>query len=56
MKERSLNVIENKGGLWKTPERSWNVVENKGTYSQKTVMSLKTNGLPARGWGLETGV
>jgi hypothetical protein len=31
LKERSLNVIENKGPLWKTPERSWNVWENKGT-------------------------
>jgi hypothetical protein len=27
--ERTGNVIENKGMLWKTPERSWNVYENK---------------------------
>jgi hypothetical protein len=27
--ERSLNVHENKGALWKTRERSWNVYENK---------------------------
>jgi hypothetical protein len=31
LKERSLNVIENKGPLWKTSERSWNVHENAGT-------------------------
>jgi hypothetical protein len=31
LKERSLNVYENKGPLWKTPERSFNVYENKGT-------------------------
>jgi hypothetical protein len=31
MKERSLNVYENKGQLWKTREQSWNVVENKGS-------------------------
>jgi hypothetical protein len=31
MTERSLNVYENKGPLWKTRERSWNVYENTGT-------------------------
>jgi hypothetical protein len=31
LKERSLNIIENKGPLWKTRERSWNVYENAGT-------------------------
>jgi hypothetical protein len=31
LKERSLNVYENKGALWKTRERSWNVYENKAT-------------------------
>jgi hypothetical protein len=29
-KERSLNVIENKGPLWKSGERSGNAYENKG--------------------------
>ncbi len=29
--ERSLNVYENKGLLWKTWEKSWNVHENKYT-------------------------
>ena len=33
--ERSGNVIENKGRLWKTLERSWNVYENKGDTSRK---------------------
>jgi hypothetical protein len=32
LNERSGNVIENKGAMWKTGERSGNVVENKGTY------------------------
>jgi G3E family GTPase len=31
LKERSWNVVENKGSLWKTRERSWNVYENTGT-------------------------
>jgi hypothetical protein len=31
MKERSGNLIENKGPVWKTQERSGNVCENKGT-------------------------
>jgi hypothetical protein len=30
LKERSWNVVENKGPLWKTRERSWNVYENTG--------------------------
>jgi hypothetical protein len=30
MKERSLNVYENKGPLWITCERSLNVFESKG--------------------------
>jgi hypothetical protein len=30
LNERTGNVIENKGPLWKTRERSGNVVENKG--------------------------
>jgi hypothetical protein len=32
MKERSVNVIENKGQLLKMGERCWNVYENKGSY------------------------
>ena len=31
MTERSGNIIENKGPLWKTWGRSGNVFENKGT-------------------------
>jgi hypothetical protein len=31
LNERSWNVIENKGPLWKTFGRSWNVIENTGT-------------------------
>ncbi len=34
MKERSGNVIENKGPLWKTWERSRNVAENRYSYTQ----------------------
>jgi hypothetical protein len=33
--ERTGNVVENKGSLWKTWERSWNFYENKGTYPVK---------------------
>jgi hypothetical protein len=35
MQERSLNVYENKGTLWKTGERSLNVVDNKRNTSIK---------------------
>jgi hypothetical protein len=42
MRERSLNVDENKGPLWKTPERSWNPYENKGGYALKPGIYLKT--------------
>jgi hypothetical protein len=31
LNERSWNVLENKGPLWKTCRRSWNVYENKCT-------------------------
>jgi hypothetical protein len=31
LKERSLNVVEDKGPLWKTWERTWNVYEETGT-------------------------
>jgi hypothetical protein len=31
LNERSGNVCENKGALWKTWGRSWNFYENKGT-------------------------
>jgi hypothetical protein len=30
LNERTGNVLENKGSLWKTYERSGNVVDNKG--------------------------
>jgi hypothetical protein len=30
--ERSGNVYENKGPLWKSRARSWNLYENKGAY------------------------
>jgi hypothetical protein len=42
LNERSLNVYENKGPLWKTRERSWNVYENKGCYPLMAGMLLKT--------------
>jgi hypothetical protein len=45
LKERSLNVYENKGSLWKTWERSWNVVENKRTYGAMQGILLKTKAL-----------
>jgi hypothetical protein len=45
MKERSLNVYENKGPLWKKWERSLNVYENKGSYTHRGSMSLKINNL-----------
>jgi hypothetical protein len=31
LNERTGNVVENKGALWKTRERSWNVVDNKSS-------------------------
>jgi hypothetical protein len=30
--ERTGNIYENKGSLWKTKRRSGDVIENKGTY------------------------
>jgi hypothetical protein len=45
LKERSLNVAENKGPVWKTWERSWNVDENKGSYAFAQGMYLKTGRL-----------
>jgi hypothetical protein len=50
MTERSLNIYENKGPLWKTPERSLNVYENKATYPPNAGMLLKINDLIATGW------
>jgi hypothetical protein len=44
MNERTGNVYENKGSLWKTRERSWNVCENKGTYPLMAGMLLKIKG------------
>jgi hypothetical protein len=46
--ERSLNVIENKGPLWKTWGRSLNVYENKYTYPFNPGMLLKTQGVKSR--------
>jgi hypothetical protein len=31
LNERSWNVVENKGRLWKTGQQSWNVYEKTGT-------------------------
>jgi hypothetical protein len=31
LNDRSWNLIENKGSLWKAGRRSWNVYENTGT-------------------------
>jgi hypothetical protein len=45
LNERSGNVYENKGPLWKTARRSWNVVENKGTYGYNPGMLLRINEL-----------
>jgi hypothetical protein len=41
LNERTGNVFENKGALWKTWERSWNVHENTGTYPFNPGMLLK---------------
>ena len=41
LQERSLNVTENKGSLWKTGERSGDVVENADSYPQNGGMLLK---------------
>ena len=43
--ERSGNVHENKGLLWKALERSWYVYENKCTYWFKAGMLLKIDDL-----------
>jgi hypothetical protein len=45
MKERSGNVIENKGSRLENGERSGNVVENKCSYAQNAGMLLKRNGV-----------
>ena len=50
LRERSGNVYENKGSVWKTCERSGNVIENKGTYACYGSILLKTNDL-ACAWG-----
>jgi hypothetical protein len=42
MKERSGNVVENKGSRLENRERSGNVVENEPTYPQYGGMLLKT--------------
>jgi hypothetical protein len=48
MRERSLNVYENKGALWKTPERSFNVIGNKGIYPTEAGMLLKSQGVSSQ--------
>jgi hypothetical protein len=45
MKERSGNVIENKGSCLENGERSGNVLENKGSYAQNAGMLLKREGV-----------
>jgi hypothetical protein len=44
MKERSANVIENKGPTSEATGRSGNIVENKCSYAQNAGMLLKTKG------------
>ena len=46
--ERTGNVYENKGGLWKKLERTGNVIENKGSYAMNPGMLLITNGVTRR--------
>jgi hypothetical protein len=41
MKERSGNVIENKGLCLENREGNWNVIENKYSYAQSVGMLLK---------------
>jgi hypothetical protein len=41
MKERSGNVVENKGPASEAAEQSGNVIENKGSYASKAGMLLK---------------
>jgi hypothetical protein len=43
LNERTGNVSENKGPLWKTGGRSWYVYENTSTYPTDPGMLLKTN-------------
>src|SRR5208337_4800593 len=45
LNDRSWNVIENKGSLWKTLGRSRNVYENTGTYPVEAGMLEKIKGL-----------
>jgi hypothetical protein len=45
LKDRSWNVIENKGSRLEDRQRTGNVIEKKGSYSQNAGMSLKTNGV-----------
>jgi hypothetical protein len=50
LSERTGNVYENKGPLWKTSERSGNVIENKGTYEYSRGMLLKKKELAFLQW------
>jgi hypothetical protein len=45
LNERTGNLYENKGPLWKTQERNGNLAENKGTYGPYPGILLKTNDL-----------
>jgi len=47
LNERSGNVYESKGSLWKTYRRGGNVIENKGTYRFNAGMLFKAKGLNA---------
>jgi hypothetical protein len=42
MRERTGNVVENKGSPWKTCGRTGNVAENKGSYALNAGILLKT--------------
>jgi hypothetical protein len=48
LRERSGNVIENKGRLWKTQGLSGNVIENKWSYALKAGMLLKRKEVDGR--------
>jgi hypothetical protein len=51
MKERSGNVIENKGSRLGNRERSGNIVENKCSYAQNAGMLLKRKGVVGNAGG-----
>jgi hypothetical protein len=49
--ERTGNVYENKGALWKNWERTGNIVENKGSYVSISGILLKVKSLSLNGAG-----